>query len=466
MPPIINAMKKLTSLNETSRTMTRYSDGGALINSPNAFRPKVRVVPDLYLSSPAVSSLPYLSDDQKAKTNESILMLSVDIANKKEQHRNDWIYTDRENMLLQNNITGDITKFAKEFEPSTEQLLRNYISGELTKRKREEQAIESKRITGVDESFETFKQDIDNIRSADAIKRAEVLAEQETRAGRYHAEQLFRQSGMGGVDSQELERRFMRNKAGSSKPLERLEPPTLMVGMPSREQSVLDAIKSPANNERLQQNLMALYNTDLRAIKNSLSKLGNNELNSQILTSNLGNYLGNDNSRETKIDLIAYHRISQDPKFRRSLEGLNLPVPFAQNSLSPQQSTILDRLIASRGAPKPKPIYKGYKLREENLLEDGLGDLTDISPDVFGNPFYVAKAGKGVKGGTQKQYAKGVSLVASSLPARGKGSRGGRGAYRGRGGRGGIAQGELVSAKSKISDALVGNLEKMLGVKK
>jgi hypothetical protein len=363
MPPTINPMDKLTSLNETSRTMKRYSDGGALITQPNHFEPKRRVVPDLYISVPAVSSLPYLSEDQKVNTNESILQLSIDIANKKEQQRADWIYTDQENYLLENRISGDITKFAKEYEPSTEQLLRQYISGEIVKRKQEETAIENKRITGVDADIEKFKDDVDAIRSKEAIKRAEVLAGQEARAGRYHAEQLFKLASMGGrsvtgVSEKELQKRFLKNQLGSATPSENLEPPIQMVGMPSREQPVLDALRKPENETKLQNTLLGMYNTDYNSIKNSLMRQSMGTINGEIMMSNLSSFVQPTDTKLDKVRLLAYHKVSNDPKFRRSIESLGFPAPFSNSALPPDRSRLLDRLVEEKQGKAPIAVSK------------------------------------------------------------------------------------------------------------
>lgn len=346
-------MQKLTSLNESSRTMKRYSDGGALNVRPNHFEPKVRVTPTLYMSVPTVSSLPYLSQDAKVKTNETILQLSADIANKKQQRRADYIYTDRENALLEDRISGNIVKFTKSYEPSTEQLLRQYISGEIVNRRREEKIIENKRITGIDGNMEKFSQEIDNIRTKEAIKRDEVLAGQEARSARYHAEQMFKLAGMGGkgingVSEAELSKRFLKNQLGSVRPTEKLEPPNLMIGMPNPEQRVFDALRKPASQEQLQNTLLTMYNTDYKALKDALMKKSNSFIDSEILSSNLGAFIQPSDTKLDKVRVIAYHRVSNDPKFRRSIEALGFPAPFGGAELPPEKSRLLDRLLLQK----------------------------------------------------------------------------------------------------------------------
>lgn len=152
LEPVRNDKTALKTINETAKNLRLQPVGGlgALIQKSNIKPEPIRRIPTTFYSAPAVSSLPYLSEEQKVKTNESILMLSAHIANQKEQARASWNYDDKEQAKLEDNIEENIKQVAKSYNPTTEQLMRDYLSKEIGKRRQEELDIQNKRFARID----------------------------------------------------------------------------------------------------------------------------------------------------------------------------------------------------------------------------------------------------------------------------------------------------------------------------
>lgn len=139
------------NINENFRQMRKQAVGGlgALIEKPNAPVLKKPFVPTIFTPAPMTSSLPYLSDDVKMRSNENVLMLAAHIAQQKEVRKASLYLDDlkteayqqrlQENMVVKQNIA-----------PNDKDLMTRFLVGEIQKRKREEQKIEDARRSRVD----------------------------------------------------------------------------------------------------------------------------------------------------------------------------------------------------------------------------------------------------------------------------------------------------------------------------
>lgn len=134
------------NINETYRQIKRQPVGGlgALIQKSNNPPQKIPFVPTIFTPAPMTSSLPYLADWVKTRSNEHILALSAIIA-KQKVARTASIYYDaiktaeyqqklEDNMIIRNQV-----------EPSARDLMTRFLTGEIQKRKREEFVIETLR---------------------------------------------------------------------------------------------------------------------------------------------------------------------------------------------------------------------------------------------------------------------------------------------------------------------------------
>jgi hypothetical protein len=67
------------NLNETYSTLKKQPVGGlgAMIQKPNQTRPREKVTPTLFTPAPMSSSLPYLADDVKFRSNENLLQIAL-----------------------------------------------------------------------------------------------------------------------------------------------------------------------------------------------------------------------------------------------------------------------------------------------------------------------------------------------------------------------------------------------------
>ena len=77
------------NINEKFIQMRKQAVGGlgALIDKPNAPILRKPFTPTIFTPAPMISSLPYLSDAVKVKSNENVLMLSAHIAQQKEARK-------------------------------------------------------------------------------------------------------------------------------------------------------------------------------------------------------------------------------------------------------------------------------------------------------------------------------------------------------------------------------------------
>ncbi len=152
------------TINETSKTLRVQPVGGlgAMLQTINSTPVKVKKPTTVLFANAGSSSLPYLSDEQKVKSNENILILSAHIAQQKETAKASYLYDEVETSKLEDRIEDNIRMVANNYTPETKDLLRQYLIKELTKRKREEDEIINRRRDRDDEELNPFVYDNDN----------------------------------------------------------------------------------------------------------------------------------------------------------------------------------------------------------------------------------------------------------------------------------------------------------------
>ena len=109
------------------------------------------------------SSLPYLADDVKFRSNENLLQIVAHLQKQKEGAKASIIYDDiKQNQLnAQNDKIMNIVN--KNFEANTEDMLRKYLSGAIEKSKNEERKIVEERMKRMDLEMNPVKP-VENIR--------------------------------------------------------------------------------------------------------------------------------------------------------------------------------------------------------------------------------------------------------------------------------------------------------------
>lgn len=139
------------NINETYRQMRRQPVGGrgALLEKANAPVIRQRFVPTVFVPSPAVSSLPYLDDRVKMRSNENVLMLEANIARQREV-RKATIESDVKKVAELNNRIDETLAIKDQFAPSDRELMRRFLGDQILKRKQEAQVIEDARRARVD----------------------------------------------------------------------------------------------------------------------------------------------------------------------------------------------------------------------------------------------------------------------------------------------------------------------------
>jgi len=139
------------NINETYTQMRRQPVGGrgALLEKANAPVIRQRFVPTVFVPSPAVSSLPYLDDRVKMRSNENVLMLEANIARQREV-RKATIESDVKKVAELNNRIDETLAIKDQFAPSDRELMRRFLGDQILKRKQEAQVIEDARRARVD----------------------------------------------------------------------------------------------------------------------------------------------------------------------------------------------------------------------------------------------------------------------------------------------------------------------------
>ena len=140
------------NLYEMSSTLKAQPVGGtgALIQRPAQNTPQEKRTPILFTPSPMLSSLPYLSDAVKYRSNEVSIMTNAHLMKQREVAKASIIYDDMQRQELAARNERVIDTLAKNVSLPTSDLLRNYLSGEINKQKNEERKIIENRMRRTD----------------------------------------------------------------------------------------------------------------------------------------------------------------------------------------------------------------------------------------------------------------------------------------------------------------------------
>lgn len=139
------------NINEKFVQMRKQAVGGlgALVQKSNAPILKKPFIPTIFTPAPMTSSLPYLSDDVKMRSNENVLMLSAHIAQQKEARKASLYLDDKKREEHQQKLDEDMV-IRNQVEPSGRDLVTRFLVGQIQKRKSEEKVIEDARRARVD----------------------------------------------------------------------------------------------------------------------------------------------------------------------------------------------------------------------------------------------------------------------------------------------------------------------------
>jgi len=147
------------NLNETYSTLRRQPEGGlgALIQKPNHDEPPIRRVPTTFTPSPMLSSLPYLAEWVKYRSNENAINITAHLIRQRETAKASILYDDiKQNDLDMRNEEVKST-VSRNFSPSTAELLRKYLSIEIDKARDGERKIQEQRMARVDLAMNPVK---------------------------------------------------------------------------------------------------------------------------------------------------------------------------------------------------------------------------------------------------------------------------------------------------------------------
>jgi hypothetical protein len=121
-----------------------------MIQKPNHNEPPLKRLPILFTPSPMLSSLPYLAEWVKYRSNEVAINTTAHLIRQREAAKASIIYDD----IKQNNIDMRNEEVAatvsRNFSPSTADLLRKYLSDEIDKTRDGERKIQEQRMARVD----------------------------------------------------------------------------------------------------------------------------------------------------------------------------------------------------------------------------------------------------------------------------------------------------------------------------
>jgi len=139
------------NINEKFIQMRKQAVGGlgALIDKPNAPILRKPFTPTIFTPAPMISSLPYLSDAVKVKSNENVLMLSAHIAQQKEARKASLFLDDKKREEYQQKLDEDMI-IRNQVEPSGRDLVTRFLVGQIEKRKSEEKQLEERRRRRLD----------------------------------------------------------------------------------------------------------------------------------------------------------------------------------------------------------------------------------------------------------------------------------------------------------------------------
>jgi hypothetical protein len=308
-------------------TPSLYSDGyGALIIKPNQPNPNL-IKTNTYaqkISQQYSSSLPYINTSNPSK---EIFKLQLEFAKQRKYNKVDYIYTDKEYNLLENRLTGDMIRVSKIKETSNEDLLKNFLLGEIQKRKKDEQDILNKRLTGVLPEQQQLEKEIEKFRTNQEIQRRESEMAKHANSINQYKEELK------GLLSPER-RNEINNKiqANNKNLLDNIQ--------------VLEAKKEKIPN--LADNLNSLkknidINPELNRIKNIFVNLSDESLSQKIRDSGLIMYPNA--TKEDKINLLTALALNLNPKTRDIVSSLNLEIPYAPLQDMKKENNLIFNLI-------------------------------------------------------------------------------------------------------------------------
>lgn len=141
----------IKNVDETFKQMRRVPVGGygALIQRPNQKSVKQNITPTLFTTSPMSSSLPYLSENVKFRSNINQLLMQEHINTQRVNAKASLDFdkvkmNEYEDKKIDNMILQDI------HAPNTKELMKRYLSGEIKQRQEDEVGKEIKRQERVD----------------------------------------------------------------------------------------------------------------------------------------------------------------------------------------------------------------------------------------------------------------------------------------------------------------------------
>ena len=140
------------NLNETYSTLRKQPQGGlgAMIQKPNQTESPIKRTPVLFTSSPMESSLPYLAEWVKYRSNENAINITAHLIRQREAQKASIIYDDmKQNEIDMRNEEVSAT-VSRNFAPSTTELLRKYLSTEIDKQRDGERKIQEERMKRLD----------------------------------------------------------------------------------------------------------------------------------------------------------------------------------------------------------------------------------------------------------------------------------------------------------------------------
>jgi len=328
----------LTSGKGKTLTMRKQAVGGlgALIQTPNTFTPITIVPPAKYISSPMISSLPYISPQHK--DSEEILELKVHQANTQRQYAV-WQYTDKQELALENAISGDISRLTKFSEPTSEQLITKYIREETAKRGAERLAIERQRMQGVDASMATLQDEIDYARGKLMGHHSEVAIQQAKRA----LTQLLQ--GDSTLSNSELNSRVLQLEGFINTHRNRIEATNPEVAQ--RQLDIQNILKlRPEVITRLNDMIEQTYpNMNLESLRQYVKGMNKAEFANKLAQAG-----GVGLTKQQSEDLVLYQQLLRDPKIRSFAMELSLP------TINTQRTKSLNKLYnTTQVNPSPKP---------------------------------------------------------------------------------------------------------------
>jgi hypothetical protein len=140
------------NLNETYSTLRKQPEGGlgAMIQKPNHNEPPIKRTPVLFTPSPMLSSLPYLAEWVKVRSNENAINMTAHLIRQRETAKASIIYDDMKQNEIDIRNDKVLETVSRNFAPSTAELLRKYLSDEIDKTRDGERKIQEERMKRVD----------------------------------------------------------------------------------------------------------------------------------------------------------------------------------------------------------------------------------------------------------------------------------------------------------------------------